>query len=168
VNRVGLVPQWIGEDVQGKAETGLAIRLRFIPTVNAAKGKTREWAHIIPHIVDMMLRVASLSVEDGGFGRPVAQDEPPAVEFADPIPADQSRDLLDVSAAVVSEVMSRRTAIKTLHPEWSDEQVDDELGLITKDRETEIAQAPPPPNPDGLLPATPPGFKPVHPPASAR
>jgi hypothetical protein len=167
-NRVGLVPQWIGEDVEGHGETGLAIRLRFIPTVNAAKGKTREWAHVLPLIMDLMLRVASLPIEQGGFGREVAQDEPPAVEFADPIPADQSRDLLDVSAAVVSEVMSRRTAIKTLHPEWSDEQVDDELQLITKDRETEIAQAPPPPNPDGLLPAMPPGFKPVHPPAGAR
>lgn len=167
-NRVGLVPQWIGESVEGHGETGLAIRLRFIPTVNAAKGKTREWAHVIPHIVDLMLRVASLSAEEGGFGRQVAQDEPPAVEFADPIPADQSRDLLDVSAAVVSEVMSRRTAIKTLHPEWTDEQVDDELQLITKDRETEIAQAPPPGNPNGLLPEMPPGFRPVHPPAAAR
>ena len=68
----------------------------------------------------------------------------------------------------MSEVMSRKTAIETLHPEWSEEQVQDELDLITKDRETEVAKPPPPANPDDLLPAMPPGFKPVHPPAGAR
>lgn len=151
LSRTGLVPQWIGEDVQGAAETGVAIRLKFIPTTNAAKGKTREWGHEIPHIIDLMLRVASLPIEDGGFGRDVAQDEPPAVEFADPIPTDQSRDLMDVSSAVVSEVMSRRTAVKTLHPSWSDDQVEQEIALIDKDKA------------EGELPPLPPAIEPAHP-----
>jgi hypothetical protein len=156
LNRVGLVPQWIGEDVQGHGETGLAIRLRFIPTTNAAKGKLREWMHVIPRQIDLMLQVASLSIEEGGFGKDVAQVEPPAVEFGDPIPQDQSRDLLDVSAAVVSEVMSRTTAIATLHPEWDESQVEEEIARIDKDKEA------------GLLQPLPPPIKDVKPPGSAR
>lgn len=156
VNSCGLVPQWIGEDVEGHGETGLAIRLRFIPTTNSAKGKTREWSHAVPHIVDLQLRVAALPVDQGGFGRDVAQDEPPAVEFADPIPADQSRDLIDVAAATTSEVMSRYIGVKTLHPEWTDEQIEEELARIDKDKEA------------GLLQPMPPGFNAVKPPQSVR
>jgi hypothetical protein len=157
VRSVGLVPQWIGEQVDGQAESGTAVRLRFIPTTNAAKGKTREWMDQLPHIMWLMLRVIALptgeGVGRGGFGRGTAPDVPPTVQFSDPLPADNGEVTLDVTTAVAGEVMSRRTGVKTLHPSWSPEDVDEELDAIREDV-GQSAPAPAVPAP-GALPVVP-------------
>lgn len=143
VRSVGLVPQWVGEDIDGQAESGTAIRLRFLPTINAANGKLREWGDELPKILQRMLMVVALPVANGGFGRGSTEVGVPAVEFTDPLPTDTSQTLVDVAAAVAAEIMSRRTAIRELHPEWDDDQIDAELAEIAG----ELAPAPPPPPP---------------------
>lgn len=151
VRSVGLVPQWVGEDIDGQAESGTAVRLRFLPTTNAANGKLREWGDELPKILQRMLMVTALPEALGGFARGTKDVEPPAVEFTDPLPVDTSQTLVDVGAAVAAEIMSRRTAIQTLHPEWDAKQVDDELAEIAGDAPEPVA---PPPDPT-QLPAPP-------------
>lgn len=134
LSRVGLVAEFIGDnDRSGQAPSGTAIRLRFIPTTNASKGKLREWRHDLPHILQLILQIAKLPTEQGGFAQQVTAAEPPAVEFAEILPQDESETTTDVATAVTAEVMSRRTAIRTQHPEWDDEQVQDELDAIHAD-----------------------------------
>jgi hypothetical protein len=58
LSRVGLVAEVVGDDSQGHEYTGPAIRLRFLPTTNAANGKLREWRHDLPHILSVMLQLA--------------------------------------------------------------------------------------------------------------
>jgi hypothetical protein len=144
LSRVGLVAEFIGDnDRSGQAPSGAAIRLRFIPTTNAAEGKLREHRHDVPHIAELILQIAKLPAANGGFGQSVTVSGPPAVEFADILPQDESETTTDVSTAVTAEVMSRRTAIRTLHPEWDDEQIDDELADIQRD----LGQEPDKPSP---------------------
>jgi hypothetical protein len=135
VSRVGLVPQWIGQQVDGHgaAESGVARRLVFLPTTLAANGKIREWQDTLPGQLHNALRIIALPVPQGGFGRGQAPELPPTVEFTDPLPSDTGEVTLDVTTAVAGEVMSRRTAVRTLHPEWSEAQWDAELDEINND-----------------------------------
>jgi hypothetical protein len=133
LNRVGLVPQFVGQDADGRAESGTAIRLRFLPTTNAAKGKAREWDAYLPVILDLMLQVAGLSEKEGGFGRSYQKGELPSVERGDVLPVDEGETIGDNATAVASEIRSREIAIRAQHPDWSDEQVNEEIGRIEQD-----------------------------------
>lgn len=135
LSRVGLVPQFVGQEVDGQAESGTAIRLRFMPTTNAAKGKGREWDGSVPLQLDLALRVMALPIEQGGFGRSYssAGSERPSVERGDVLPVDEGETIVDNSTAVTARIRSRKTAIKAQHPDWSDDQVDEELAAIGED-----------------------------------
>ncbi len=140
VSRVGLVVEFVGDGGEGKAESGTAIRLRFLPTTNAAKGKQREWDRALPHILGLMLELQARV-----FSAPAPGEGTATVTLSDPIPRDESETNSDVAAAVSAEVMSRETAVKTLHPEWDSGQVNDELARIAADIDATAAVEPPPP-----------------------
>lgn len=136
LSRVGLVVQVIGQDEGGKAETGTAIRLRFLPTAQAARGKTREYTKAIAQFTGLAVAIAQLPESVGGFGRATGGDplaELPAVEFGDAVPVDEHERTNDLAVAVTGEIMSRETAVREQHPGWADEQVADELRRIRQD-----------------------------------
>ena len=151
VSRVGLVVEFVGDGGEGKAESGTAIRLRFLPTTNAAKGKQREWDRALPHILGLMLELQARV-----FSAPAPGEGTATVTLSDPIPRDESETNSDVAAAVSAEVMSRETAVKTLHPEWDSGQVQDELARIAADMDALPAAPPPPPPPPPAPEPTPP------------
>ena len=140
VSRVGLVVEFVGDGGEGKAESGTAIRLRFLPTSNAAKGKQREWDRALPHILGLMLELQARVFDAPKPGAGAA-----TVTLSDPIPRDESETNSDVAAAVSAEVMSRETAVKTLHPEWDSGQVQDELDRIAEEAPSPAHVDPPPP-----------------------
>jgi hypothetical protein len=144
LTRVGLVMQWIGENVDGRAESGTAVRLRFLPTVNTATAKARPWDQTLPHLLDLILQVGALSDQDGGFGRAYTATDPPSVERAEPLPADEGEVITRNATAVAAEIRSRYTAIAEQHDDWSPEQILEELARIQAD--TSIGGPPPPPN----------------------
>lgn len=148
VSRVGLVAEFVGDGGEGKAESGTAIRLRFLPTSNASKGKQREWDRALPHILGLMLQL-----EAAVFDAPAPGEGVATVTLSDPIPRDESETNSDVAAAVAAEVMSRETAIKTLHPEWDSGQVEDELARIAADMDAmPPTDSPPPPAGPQIVP----------------
>lgn len=154
LSRVGMVVQIVDSSEDGKAESGTAIRLRFLPTSLAAKGKRKEHEKHLPQIVARALMVVAKPTSEGGFGREGLATDPPAVEFGDPIPRDESAETKDRALAVTSQIMSRRQAIMDAHPDWTSAQVDDELAAI---REDEGALVEPPPAPhDPPVPTDPP------------
>lgn len=134
MGRVGLVPQFRGE-YAGHAESGTAIRLRFLPTDNAARAKARPWDALLPRIIDSLLRVAALPADQGGFGIPYdpPEGELPAVERGDVLPIDKGERVTVNATAVHAGIRSRRSAIRDLHPDWSDEQVDEERATILEE-----------------------------------
>ena len=154
LSRVGMVVQIVDSSEEGKAESGTAIRLRFLPTALAAKGKAKEHAEAIPHIVSLALQIIAKPTGDGGFGRQVAPD-PPAIEFENPIPVDESEETKDRALAVTSGILSRRQAITEAHPDWTPQQVDEELAEIRAD-EGAPAEPPPAPHDPPPMPHAPP------------
>lgn len=105
--------------------------MRLIPTTLAAKGKSRFWDDSLPKLMMLCQRIDSAPTESGGFARPWNNpDEPPSIERSQPLPTDETEQTNRHVAAVGGEVESRRTAIADLHPDWDDEQVQQELDQI--------------------------------------
>jgi hypothetical protein len=132
LTRVGLARQLTDPNTnEGTAASGTALRVRLIPTTMAAKGKARPFDDELPRVLMLAQQVDNLPKEKGGFGRSWNKaGEPPIVERSDPLPADETEETNRHAVAVSSEFESRETAIKTLHPDWTDKQVQDELDKI--------------------------------------
>jgi len=134
LSRVGLVPQFIGTDVQGQADSGTALRLRFLPTVNAARAKSREWESKLPLIMMLAMLVDQMPLEMGGFGREYfTAGLRPSVKLGSVLPTDDAELVRNTSLAVSSEIMSRETAIAEQHPEWDKAAVIEEIDRIQTD-----------------------------------
>ena len=138
ITRVGLTPQYIGLATgsgDGLALSGTALRIRLIPTTKAGQGKWRPWARTLPHVVSLMARLDALAVNDGGFGRSWTDPTtPPAVEAQNPLPRDDVEDAQVESTLVGAGLRSRRTSVEAQHPDWTDEQIDEELDAIAEER----------------------------------
>lgn len=128
------------------ALSGTALRLRFIPTTLAAKGKARPWDSQLPKILMLAQQVDALPEERQGFGRPWNEAaQPPSVERGEPLPTDETEETTRHVSAVGGTIESRRTAISELHPTWDDRQVQQELDEI----QAEMTKFGPPPSSNG-------------------
>lgn len=131
VTRCGLVPQWVGVQEQGRAESGTALRVRLLPATLTAHGKSRFWTDALPRILGLLQMVDAMPEALGGFGRDWARAaDDPDVALGDPIPPDALEDTQRAVALVDSGLQSRETTIRELHPDWGDEQVAAELDRI--------------------------------------
>lgn len=142
LSRVGLVAQMVGDDEQsGGAESGVARRLRFLPTTNAAQAKQRPWLAELPTILGLMLAMPETN-QAAVTGRDV---DLPTVALRDPLPRDESEEISDHATAVTAEIMSRRTSVRLRNPEWGDSEVAEELEQIAREREEGLPEALRPP-----------------------
>lgn len=135
LNRIGIDAQFAGlQDATGPAQTGVALRIRLIPSKQAGEERGQDWDDQLPRIVGLMQQVEALSIDAGGFGRPwQAAQEDPTVDRGDPLPEDRFEGTERRASAVTASIMSRRRAVEEDHPDWTDTEVDDELALIDED-----------------------------------
>jgi hypothetical protein len=138
LTRLGMTPVWIGVrtgEGDGAAVSGTHLRLRLIPTDKTGRGKGRAWARELPRALCNLQRLDALAVNAGGFGR--AWNDPtsePTVEFANPLPTDEVEQATTESTLVSAGARSVETSIRNQHPEWSEQQVRDEVDRIKADR----------------------------------
>jgi hypothetical protein len=169
LTRIGLTPAWLGirtEEAWGMAATGTAQRMKLVPTTMAGNLRGREWDDIVPRMLGMLQMLDAMPTNRGGFGRTWAEPAvPPSVERRDALPNDPTEEDARHATNVGAKIESRRTAISEMHPDWSDDQVDEELTAITED-----TPAPPPivmgTGLGGTPPAPPASKPPAKPPAS--
>jgi hypothetical protein len=137
LTRAGITPQFVGSYTgqEGAAETGTALRVRLIPTTSAAHGKGQYWDGAIPRMLLMAQLLDALPVTMGGFGVSwTAAGEAPSFERTDPLPQDPMESAQRHSVLVAAEIESTETAVRELHPGWSDDQVMEELERIAASR----------------------------------
>jgi hypothetical protein len=137
LTRAGITPQFVGSYTgqEGAAETGTALRVRLIPTTSAAHGKGQYWDGAIPRMLLMAQLLDALPTTMGGFGVSwTAAGEPPSFERTDPLPQDPMESAQRHSVLVAAEIESTETAVRELHPSWSDDQVQEELDRIAANR----------------------------------
>lgn len=143
ITRAGLVAQWVGASVDGRAETGTALRVRMVPAVLATQGKALHFQQGLKDALLACQLVDNLGVQSGGFERPyTAAGEPPMVELTDSIPPDPTEEAQRLSTLAASELQSRRRSVQELHPDMTPDQVDEELAEIRADTSITIDPVP--------------------------
>lgn len=149
INRCGLVGQYVGAETEGGyAISGTALRLRFIPTERTGRAKERHATGPLQNLILGMQIVDSLPVEQMGFGTPWADAlTPPAVKLGAGLPIDAVEEAGRHAQLVGAGLESREQAVASLNPDWSTDQVSDELDKISDD-ESRRADAPVPPGLD--------------------
>lgn len=139
LTRVGLAEQFVQSrgTSEGAATSGTALRTRFIPTILAASGKARFWDDALPKILSAMIQVSAIPIENGGTGQTWSNTtDLPSVARSSVLPEDPGEEVSRHVTAVAGEVESVETAVKSLHEDWTDAQVSEELAKIKGDRST--------------------------------
>lgn len=133
LTRAGITAQFVGSynGAEGQAETGTALRVRLIPTTSAANGKGQFWDQAIPQMLLMAQLLDQMPVEQGGFGVGWSNAAlAPSVERTDPLPIDPTEQATRHVTLVGGGLESVETAIRDLHPDWTEQQITDEIDRI--------------------------------------
>lgn len=136
ITGVGLVEQFIGigTGFEGEAGSGTSLRTRLIPATLTANGHGRFWDDEVPQIVHKLMLVSSLNANKLGAGKTWADPTPPAFERSSVLPEDTMEKIDRHSKAVTGEIESIETAVRDLHPDWDDKEIEAELDRIKEDR----------------------------------
>ena len=138
IKRAGLVQQ-ANDDPAGGANSGVAIKLRYMPTENAAESRRRLWAAALVQIVKSAAALSSIPKEFGGIGRGWTVEDV-MVEFGNILPTDEDSLINSETIAVAGEIRSRRQAVENINPSWSEEQIMTELERIQSDLNVQTPQ----------------------------
>lgn len=161
LTRVGLALQVVDANADAAkgvaAVSGVALRIKLMPTIAAADGKAREWVDGMPYMLRQAIKLDALDIGAGGFGRDYTDpDGLPVMVLADPIPPDPGELATRHAAMVVAKIESMETAIEDLNPDWSPERMQLEIERIliagegyALDVNGKIVN--PPPNPDAVV-----------------
>jgi hypothetical protein len=139
LGRIGIMPQFSGAQNPGEglAESGTALRVRLIPTTAAGEERGQYWDDKrggLPGILTVLQMLDALPQAEGGLGVNWSDaTTAPAVERGSPLPEDETEMIDQNVTAVSGEIRSRQLAVENQHPDWSPEQVQEELARIKKD-----------------------------------
>lgn len=131
VSQAGYSPQTFGLHIEGRAESGTALKLRESKTFRTQGRKQRYWK---PAIVGVARDL--LALDRAVFGRDTPVEEP-TLEWAEleDNPLDKANWINLLRAA---QVMSRRTGIRLAQPQLSDQEVDEELRRIEEEHTVDV------------------------------
>lgn len=138
ISSAGYSPQSFGLNIQGRAESGLALGIRERKSF-ATKGKKENyWASGIKEIIRLML-----VVYNNELGGKIEVDATINIAFSDGITNNLGEVATSVKMISDAQAASTETKVRILHPEWDEEQIAEEVQKIKEDN------APPPmANPD--------------------
>ena len=126
VSRAGYAPQTFGLRIEGRAESGTALRLREGKTYQTLERKRRYWAPAVKAAC-----AALLAVDRAVFGRPTVV-ETPVLAWKKPreTPQEIAQTLTLLRTA---EAISIETAVRMAQPDLDDEKLAEEVARIRAD-----------------------------------
>ena len=129
VTRCGYAPQTFGLDIDGNAPSGTALRIRERRSLTTMAKKQRYWKTPL----QQMLR-SLLYLDATVFDRPHPIPDSVAVTFADSVAPDPTELATTVNLLKQSESASEYIRLKTLHPDWTDQDIGQEQVRIREDK----------------------------------
>lgn len=128
VSHAGYSPQTFGLSIEGRAETGTALRVRERKTLMTQQHKRRSWESALADIVEAMLHI------DRDVFRSDVTPSRPTVTMADSLTPDELEIAQSVELVARAGAASTETLVRRLNPEWDDEQVVTEVQRIRDER----------------------------------
>lgn len=155
----GVAPAAVGRSIDGGAISGTALKLKMAHSLIEAAGKGRYMDAGLRRLLRFAAIIDARSTFDGGFGRRrewSAPDEDSSVIRGDGLPHDDTEAAQWVALASGAEAVSTEEKVRYLHPDWSQKQIDDEVGRIEEAAPEPPTIATPPGPPElGLPPGEP-------------
>lgn len=137
VNRVvqdaGYSPQTFG-DYNGNAPTATEIQARERTSMLTRSQKINNWR---PGLQDIIYGL--MTIERIYFGNTAITPERPDIEFIETIAPDMSTLAGTAQALDAAGAASRQTLVQLVHPDWTPEQVDEEVDRIAAETGEEMA-----------------------------
>jgi hypothetical protein len=137
---VGIAPDTLDAQEAGGAISGTSRRLAQAMTIQTASAAGRYWQDALSRATALALMVSEIHL--GAQGLISGLEELPSVSLADGLvddPVELARILGELDTA---EAISTLEKVRRLHPEWSPEQIDDEVKRILA-RSPDAPPAPP-------------------------
>lgn len=125
----GLSPESFQVDTAGGAESGRALRMRQHRTADAVGLRQIVYG-------EALRRVISIGSKLGGAAGAALEPQDINIEWPDGLPADPLEEIERTSLEVQARLLSRRTAIENLHPDWTEERIDEELAQIDGEKQS--------------------------------
>ncbi|MEV5567571.1 phage portal protein [Streptomyces sp. NPDC052196] len=141
VRSAGYSAQTFGLGDQGAAVTATEVKARERRSMITRDKKSRYW---LPALADMLLVMLRL---DRTLFTPGLMPERPRVTFGDSVSEDSASTAQTLSLLQQAQAVSTDTKVRTLHPDWDDTAVQEEVDRIL----TETGQAVPDPMQAGTL-----------------
>lgn len=143
----GAAPQLVGRALDGAAISGTALRFKMIHSLLEASGSGRYYDRGLARLLRQAAIIDSRPVGQIGFGRGWAKpDEKPTVDRQDGLPRDDLEAAQQLQLLVTAEAISVEERVRFVHPDWTQEQIDEEIAKL-KDEEPEppprLPQVPP-------------------------
>lgn len=139
----GTSPQAVGRGVEGGAISGTALRLKMAHSLVEASGAGRYWKRSVGELLRFCAILDARPTSQGGYGRPWKQaDGQHTMVLQDGLPRDDLEAAQILTALVNAEAMSLEERVRFAHPDWSDQQVTDEVDRINKEKAASSPAAP--------------------------
>lgn len=139
ITSAGYSPQSFGLNISGRAESGTALNVRERKSFSTTSKKQSYWEKPVLDLVKLM--ILAYNTELGG--NIVGDLDSITIEFCDSVSNNLTEVCNSIKALSDAKAASTETKVRLAHPEWSDEQVREEVELIEKADAIEL------PNPDG-------------------
>jgi A118 family predicted phage portal protein len=136
VSSAGYSPQTFGLHIEGRAESGTALKIREQKTLTTQQRKAQWWGVAVESALFKMLAVAQATL-----GESIVALRP-QVEMADSLPENPMELAQTVSLLDQARAVSVETKVRMVHPDWDEEQIGPEVkrvlaeqGLVVPDVE---------------------------------
>ncbi len=131
----GVAPQSVGRNTDGGAVSGTALKLKMTHSLMEAAGKGRYFDRGIARLLSFAAQIDARPTTQGGFGRRWADPAAiPTVERGDGLLRDDLEAADIITRLVGAETLSVEEAVRWWRPEWSPQQVEEEVTRIKSDR----------------------------------
>ena len=128
-----------GLDSGGSADSGKALRLRQARTLLTRAGKERSAREAIENAV-----AAACAWSDGARA---VEPYRPEISFGDGLPTDPLEDAQEAATKRGAEAASTEQVVRDLHPEWTEDAINEEVARI-KEEQPQPPGSPPTPTPN--------------------
>ena len=153
----GLSPASFGREDVGNAASGTALKLKMASTLATAASKAAFYEDSLSEMLRLAALLDTEAVGEGDMIKPAGEWVEPdgaiSVKLADGLPEDENEKSAIVQKLRSAGVISIRESIRKSNPEWTEEQVDQEIENIREDTASDTqaignALAPVPPAAD--------------------
>lgn len=129
LHMAGYSPQTFGVNSEGTSPSGRALNIRERKSAVTKDKKLTYWQSTIEHILTCLVKIDAAIYKGKGSN----VNDRVSIEFADSMGAEIGDVASTVNMMASAKAASTVTKIRMLHPDWDEQQVNDELASIQKE-----------------------------------